>query len=229
MTARRADAGRGGPADAGTAGHTGRADAGTAARTRPAEAGHVRPGRPADAGTTGQTGRAGAGTTGRGEHADAPDRDPDAVRRFIERLASVLSEAGFPRMPARVFASLLASDPGRLNAAELAGLLQVSPAAVSGSVRYLSQLGLVSKESEPGSRRVGYRVPDDVWDQILRLRDQVMKRWTATMRDGVEVLGAGSPAGHRLTESIRYFEFVGAELPQLIERWRDLQAAAGDA
>jgi predicted transcriptional regulator len=174
-------------------------------------------------------GRGGLADAGRGEHADAPDRDPDAVRRFIERLASVLSEAGFPRMPARVFASLLASDPGRLNAAELAELLQVSPAAVSGSVRYLSQLGVVSKESEPGSRRVGYRVPDDVWDQILRLRDQVMKRWTATMRDGVEVLGAGSPAGHRLTESIRYFEFVGAELPQLIERWRDLQAAAGDA
>ena len=219
MTARRADASRGGLADAGTA-----------ARTGPADAGHVRPSGPADAGTAGQTGRAGTGTAGRGEHADAPpDRDPDAVRRFIERLASVLSEAGFPRMPARVFASLLASDPGRLNAAELAGLLQVSPAAVSGSVRYLSQLGLVSKESEPGSRRVGYRVPDDVWDQILRLRDQVMKRWTATMRDGVEVLGAGSAAGHRLTESIRYFEFVGAELPQLIERWRDLQAAAGDA
>ncbi len=208
MAARRADAG-----------HGGLADAGTAARIGSAEAGQVRP-----------SGHADAGTAGRGEHADAPpDRDPDAVRRFIERLASVLCEAGFPRMPARVFASLLASDPGRLNAAELAELLQVSPAAVSGSVRYLSQLGLVSKESEPGSRRVGYRVPDDVWDQILRLRDQVMKRWTATMRDGVEVLGAGSAAGHRLTESIRYFEFVGAELPQLIERWRDLQAAAGDA
>ena len=112
----------------------------------------------------------------RGQCGCAPDRDPDAVRRFIERLASVLADAGFPRMPARVFAALLASEPGRLNAAELAELLQVSPAAVSGSVRYLSQVGLVSRESEPGSRRVGYRVPDDVWDQVLRLRDQVLER-----------------------------------------------------
>jgi DNA-binding transcriptional regulator GbsR (MarR family) len=161
--------------------------------------------------------------------ADAAGRDPDAVRRFIERLASVLGEAGFPRMPARVFAGLLASDPGRLNAAELAELLQVSPAAVSGSVRYLSQVGLVSRESEPGSRRVGYRVPDDVWDQVLRLRDQVLGRLIATMREGVGVLDAGSAAGHRLTESIRYFEFVGAELAQLAERWRNPQAPAGDA
>ena len=89
------------------------------------------------------------------DSADAAGRDADAVRRFIERLASVLADAGFPRMPARVFAALLASEPGRLNAAELAELLQVSPAAVSGSVRYLSQVGLVSRESEPGSRRVG--------------------------------------------------------------------------
>ena len=38
------------------------------------------------------------------------------------------------------------------------------------------------------------------------------------MREGVEVLDAGSAAGRRLTESIRYFEFVGAELAQLVER-----------
>lgn len=170
-------------------------------------------------------GAAGAGEAG----SPGPYRDPDAVRRFIERLASVLSEAGFPRMPARVFAALLASEPGRLNAAELAELLQVSPAAVSGSVRYLSQVGLVSRESEPGSRRVGYRVPDDVWDQVLRLRDQVLGRLVATMREGVEVLDPGSAAGRRLTESIRYFEFVGTELAHLVELWRNPRAPAGDA
>lgn len=189
----------------------------------------------AASGPAGAPGPAGERAAGQGA-ADAgqpgspgPGRDPDAVRRFIERLASVLGEAGFPRMPARVFAGLLASDPGRLNAAELAELLQVSPAAVSGSVRYLSQVGLVSRESEPGSRRVSYRVPDDVWDQVLRLRDQVMHRLIVTMREGVEVLDAGSAAGHRLTESIRYFEFVGAELAHLVELWRNPQAPAGDA
>jgi DNA-binding transcriptional regulator GbsR (MarR family) len=161
--------------------------------------------------------------------ADGAQPDVEAIRRFIDRLASVLGDAGFPRMPARVFAGLLASDSGRLNAAELSSLLRVSPAAVSGSVRYLSQVGLVSRESEPGSRRMAYLVPDDVWDQVLRLRDQMMVRWISTMREGVEALGAGSAAGHRLTESIRYFEFVGAELPRLAGRWRDLQARARDA
>lgn len=45
--------------------------------------------------------------------------------------------------------------------AELATLLKVSPAAISGTVRYLSQVNLLSRESELGSRRDLYRVHDD--------------------------------------------------------------------
>ena len=80
-------------------------------------------------------------------------RDDQAVRQFIERFASLLADSGMPRMPARIFAALLSSDTSRRTAEELAELLQVSPAAVSGGVRYLVQVGLVSREAQPGSRR----------------------------------------------------------------------------
>src|SRR4051794_8944516 len=73
------------------------------------------------------------------------------VARFIERFSGVLVDGGVPRMPARVFALLLASDDGRLTAAELADELQVSPAAVSGAVRYLLQTGLIERARGPGS------------------------------------------------------------------------------
>ena len=45
--------------------------------------------------------------------------DREARSRFVERFASVLAESGFPRMPARMFAALLASESGRMTAAEL--------------------------------------------------------------------------------------------------------------
>ena len=61
--------------------------------------------------------------------------------RFVEHFALLLDEAGVPRMPARVFAAILADDAGRLTAGELAERLQVSPAAISGAVRYLTQAG----------------------------------------------------------------------------------------
>src|SRR5258707_14378670 len=83
----------------------------------------------------------------------AAGRDDDAVSRFTERFAAVLTEAGIPRMPARVFAALLAADSGRLTAAELAGQLQASPAAVSGGVRYLIGVGMVPRQGRPGIHR----------------------------------------------------------------------------
>ena len=120
-----------------------------------------------------------------------------AVGRFVERFASVLVEAGIPRMPARVFAALLATDSGRLTAAELSEQLQASPAAVSGGVRYLIGVGMVSREGEPGSRRHHYRVPDHVWDEVVSGRDRLMARWTAVLREGISLLGAGHAGGRQ--------------------------------
>jgi DNA-binding transcriptional regulator GbsR (MarR family) len=152
-------------------------------------------------------------------------RDSAAVRQFIQRFASLLADSGMPRMPARIFVALLTADAGRLTAEELAGLLQVSPAAVSGGVRYLVQVGLVSRETETGSRRHVYQMPDNVWHEVLRVRDRIMMRWADSMRDGAEVLGAGTPAGDRLAESALYFDFVSKELPAMLDRWEDYKAA----
>jgi DNA-binding transcriptional regulator GbsR (MarR family) len=153
----------------------------------------------------------------------------DLMFGYIERFASVLVAAGFPPMPARVFVALLVTDSGRLTAAELAGMLRVSPAAVSGAVRYLIQLGLVHKERVPGSRRDYYRMPDDVWHDMLRLRDQVMLRWTALVREGIELLGPDTPAGARLAEHAAFFEFVSGELPEVLKRWEEYRRTASDA
>lgn len=180
----------------------------------------------AAAGFTGTTphGVPADGSIGAGGGEAGPERNGTEVSRFIERFAAVLTEAGIPRMPARVFAALLATDSGRLTAAELAARLQASPAAVSGGVRYLMGVGMVHREGEPGSRRHHYRVPDHVWDEIVSGRDRLMARWTAVMREGVALLGASTPAGARLAESAEYFEFVSAELPRVVARWREHKA-----
>ncbi|MEY9965083.1 putative transcriptional regulator [Streptacidiphilus sp. MAP12-16] len=151
--------------------------------------------------------------------------DPEALRAFIERFTTVLCDSGFPPMPARVFVALLATDSGRLTAAELGELLQISPAAVSGAVRYLMQLNLVSREREPGSRRDRYRVYNDIWYEAALRRDQVLVRWETSLAEGISVLGADSPAGVRLVESLAFFAFIREELPLLLERWHQVRAA----
>ena len=149
------------------------------------------------------------------DRSDAAPGPEGPLFGYLERFASVLVAAGIPPMPARVFVALLVADSGRLSAAELAGLLRVSPAAVSGGVRYLIQLGLVHKERVPGSRRDYYRMPDDVWSDMFRLRDQVLQRWAALIREGIELLGQP-----RAT----FFDFVSGEMPEVLKRWAEYRA-----
>jgi DNA-binding transcriptional regulator GbsR (MarR family) len=152
-------------------------------------------------------------------------RDEAAVRRFIERFALDLTESGMARMPARVFAALLADDAGRLTAAELADLLRVSPAAISSAVRYLTQLGMVARGREPGERRDHYQVSTDMWYEVVSRRDQLLARWEQDLQDGIKAVGPDTPAGARLEENRRYFEFLRDQAPQVMAKWRALRSA----
>ncbi|WP_328749023.1 MarR family transcriptional regulator [Streptomyces sp. NBC_00285] len=151
---------------------------------------------------------------------DAVGRDQEAVSKFVESFAAQLVEAGMQRMPARVFAALLSSDEGTMSSAELGEQLRISPAAVSGAVRYLAQTHMVSREREPGSRRERYRVHGDQWYEALTNREAVLKRWEAALREGVASLGADTPAGRRMAETLAFFEFVEGEVAAMMERWR---------
>ena len=153
-----------------------------------------------------------------------PTRDPAAVAQFVERFAQVFVEAGMPRIASRIFIALVATDEGQLTAADLAEQLQASPAAISGGVRYLMQVNLVSRGRERGSRRDHYRVDNDVWYQTITQRDKLLERWTANLRDGAETLGPDTPAGARFAESAEFFEFMQHEVQLMLERWEKYRA-----
>lgn len=148
------------------------------------------------------------------------ERDDQAVLRFIERFSSVFTESGLPRMPSRVFVALLCRDSGGMTAAELADLLRVSPAAISGAIRYLSQVNLVTREREIGTRRDLYRLFDDVWYEALFRRDEMFRRWEGPLKEGIGVLGSDTPAGRRIAETLMFFQFVHSALPDLLAHWR---------
>ncbi|MGP3926541.1 GbsR/MarR family transcriptional regulator [Streptomyces sp. 8N616] len=156
------------------------------------------------------------------------ERDDDAVSRFIERFAAELTDAGMQRMAARVFAALLASDSGTMTSAELAERLRISPAAVSGAVRYLSQVNMVGREREPGSRRDRYRLHNELWYETFTRRDQLLARWEKLLRDGVESLGSGTPAGERVAETAEFFGFLQKEMLGVMDRWRTHVSARHD-
>ena len=153
-------------------------------------------------------------------------RDDEAVRRFIERFALDLTEAGMPRMPSRVLAAILSSHDGRGTAAELAQMLRVSPAAISGALRYLLQVELISREREPGERRDHYRTSSDTWYEAITRRDALLERWEQDLQEGIKAVGPDTPGGDRLEEIRRFYAFLRNELGRMLADWREQRSAS---
>ncbi len=153
---------------------------------------------------------------------DTTTHDHDKLLRFVERFALVLTQSGMPRMPARVFAYVLAEDAEKYTAAELARGLRVSLAAISGAVRYLVQAGLLTREREPGSRSDQYRIFDeDVWGTIISQRTSILQMYEDAAAEGVKLLKPGSAGARRMRETQEFYAFLRAEQPRAIERWRE--------
>jgi len=151
---------------------------------------------------------------------DKVRRGSAQTRRFVERFAAALVDAGVPRMPALVFVQLLSEDDASLTADELVERLAVSRAAVSGAVRYLTHVGLVRRERPAGTRRDRYVIEDDDWYALVARRERLLEQWIAAARSGVDALGASSPAGRRLANTAEFFEFLQNELAGVLARWQ---------
>ncbi|SCE83245.1 GbsR/MarR family transcriptional regulator [Micromonospora mirobrigensis] len=156
--------------------------------------------------------------------ATRPARDEEEVHLFVERMAMAFADVGFPRMAARaLFAVMSADEP--LTAAEIAERLDVSAAAVSGAVRYLTQFGMLVREPVKGSRRDRYRMPDNPWYEATVTKTGLYKNFIDIANSGVDALdGRATPAGERVTEMRDFFLFVQEEIDALGERWRARRA-----
>ncbi|WP_370865052.1 GbsR/MarR family transcriptional regulator [Nocardioides agariphilus] len=150
-----------------------------------------------------------------------PDRSQATVAAtFVERMGGALTDAGLPRLPSRVFAALVVDEDGKMTAAELATTLAVSPAAVSGAVNFLGQIGFLHRERERGSRKDVYVVDDDAWLGAMMRKDQTYAPLMAALDNALEGLGEKDPAAHRLWLMREFLAFVDAEMDGLAERWQ---------
>lgn len=155
--------------------------------------------------------------------------DEREVRHFIERLAMVLITMGFPPMPARVWVATLLAEDDTVTAGEIGDRLGVSPAAVSGAVQYLLQVGLITRVPVPGSRRQHFHAAADEWAHAFLSKQRGLGQFSELAATGVDLLGADTVAGGRMAELREFFDFIEVEMSQMLERWlvsRDSAKAA---
>jgi DNA-binding transcriptional ArsR family regulator len=163
-------------------------------------------------------------TPPRGQQAppQAHGRDAEAVREYEETFTTVLMQSGLPnKMMSRVLTALYTTDAGSLTASELVQRLQVSPASISKAITYLESQGLVRRERDE-RRREHYIVDNEVWYQAMiasaRSTDQVVE----IARQGVAILGPGTPAATRLENIARFLDFVAESVTRAAEQAREV-------
>ncbi|WP_109473318.1 GbsR/MarR family transcriptional regulator [Ornithinimicrobium cavernae] len=152
---------------------------------------------------------------------EGPDGFSEAQLAYVEDLAATITASGVQRMPSRVYAAILVSEQGSMTAAQLAATLQVSPAAVSTAVRWLTQVGMVSRRSTPGSRREQYVVDSDSLIRLIAHDTSALNSWTSGFARGLEVVEPGSSAAHRLAELREFFTFLVEEMDGVMQRWQE--------
>ncbi|MEP6817134.1 MAG: MarR family transcriptional regulator [Marmoricola sp.] len=139
--------------------------------------------------------------------------------RFVAEMGAALNAAGLPPLPSRVFSVLLVDDDGRMTAAELATSLGVSPAGVSGAVRYLERVAMIRRERETGSRKDVYVVDEDAWHEAMMRKDVTYAPMVAALDRAIDGVGSEVPARRRLELTREFLLFVDTEMDGLARRW----------
>lgn len=149
--------------------------------------------------------------------------DDEAIRRYSEQLAALLDLAGFPRMPARVLMALVTSPEGELTAEQIGQTLGISPAAVSGAVRYLRSIQVVRAASLPGTRRRIYTLTPK-WYTITLSRSTMYGELREMVRPLPPAIGPDTAAGRRVLEMADFYAYLSRRFPEILEEWMELKS-----
>ena len=158
----------------------------------------------------------------------AHGRDAEAVREYEDTFTTALMQSGLPKMMSRVLTCLYTTEAGSLTASELVQHLQVSPASISKAITFLESQDLIRRERDE-RRRERYIVDDDVWYQAMIASARSTAQLVETVREGVGILGPGTPAAARLENIARFVDFVGENITRAAEQAREVLYTKAEA
>ena len=145
------------------------------------------------------------------------------TRQFIERMGLAMDRLGLNRTFGRVFGLLMVADePMSLD--EMVERLKVSKASVSTNARSCEQLGLARRVGVRGDRRDYYEIAPRAFEHVTAKRLVAIHAMAGLAAEGLEAVGdEPSLARDRLTEMLDFYLFMGEQIEELLERWREVK------
>jgi hypothetical protein len=138
-----------------------------------------------------------------------------ASREFVDEVAAVWDELGYPRLAGRVLGELLVADAPALSTGELCERLPASKGHLSVTLHFLTSLQLVDRVSVPGSRRDYYRLSQDAWLKSWQHGFQYLQRLRDVAGRALDHSPADDAPTRRLADMHDFYSFLLERMPQL--------------
>ena len=145
------------------------------------------------------------------------------TRQFIERMGLAMDRLGLNRTFGRIFGLLMvAEEPMSLD--EMVERLHVSKASVSTNARACEEFGLARRVGVRGDRRDYYEISPRAFEQVTTKRVAALHAMAGLAAEGLQAVGEEpSAARERLTEMLDFYLFMGEQVEELLERWREVK------
>jgi len=145
------------------------------------------------------------------------------TRQFIERMGLAIERMGLSRTFGRLFGLLMLADRP-LSLDEMVERLDVSKASVSTNARACEELGLARRVGVRGDRKDYYEIAPRAFEQVTAKRVVAIHAMAGLAAEGLVAVGDDpSPARDRLTEMLDFYIFMGEQIEELLERWREVK------
>lgn len=133
---------------------------------------------------------------------------------FVERVARWWESISGSRSAGRIVGWLMICDPPHRSAPQLIDDLELSSGSVSTQTTVLEHVGFVERVTFPGDRASYYRLPDQVWVNLMRSEEQRMIELRQLASAARSVLPVERP--DRVEDLDRIAEFFLARWPALM-------------
>ncbi len=145
------------------------------------------------------------------------------TRQFIERMGLAIERMGLSRTFGRLFGLLMVANRP-LSLDEMVERLDVSKASVSTNARACEELGLARRVGVRGDRKDYYEIAPRAFEHVTAKRVVAIHSMAGLAAEGLQALGDDpSPARDRLTEMLDFYLFMGEQIEELLERWREVK------
>ena len=145
---------------------------------------------------------------------------------FVEDFAGVLEKSGLQLMAGRIVAYLLVCEPPHQNSAQLAKALHASRGSISTLTRHLNHTGIIELKRFPRDRSTYFQIHPDTFERMFMAQQQLLHQVTSCMAQGLELLKDQPPERRaRLRATHEIYSYLGKEMPLMIKRWKESQAA----